>query len=235
MPVGPKKAISKKGRNPSVLEALGISLKFGGESKTGVQVVSSDRRVQMINEHNKTRDSKTPVKPVHDASVIRLHDFHRACRQGIQVDVEFMATEFPDLLKQPSKDSEDSIGTGGACLHYAVLGDQSGALQYLITRGAVVNARSERGVTPLHLACSRGLLDCATVLIDHGASMNEKDNFGNTPFGILMTHSGDRAIGGGRKSILSYYNRSKNSGNMLLGGTSRSLLELTDKILYRNN
>lgn len=231
---GPKKKISKRSKNPGVLEALGISLKFAGESGA-LRVVASDKRVQMINDHNAARPSSTPHKAIVDVKVTRSHDFHRACRHGLVVDVEFMVREFPETLNDPSVSSEDGIGTGGTCLHYAVLGNQADVVEYLLNHGALHTLKTERGVSPLHLACSKGYFDCARILIEKGASMGDKDSFGNSSFSILSTHSGDRAISTARKEILSYYNRRKHTGQAMLGDSSRNLLELTDKILYRKS
>ncbi len=228
----PKRHITKRPKNPGVLEALGISLKWGDNSGT-LKVVASDRRIQMINDHNATRPALAQVKAITDQKLVRVHDFHRACRQGVTIDVEFILKEFPEVLNEISNSSEDGIGTGGTCLHYAVMGNQFEIVQYLLERGAHHALKTERGVSPLHLACSKGYFECAQMLIDKGAAMGDKDNFGNTAFTILSGHSGDRSVSSGRKEILTYYNRRKHNGQLMLGNSSRNLLELTDKILYR--
>ena len=44
-----------------------------------------------------------------------------------------------------------------------------------------VNARTKRdGATPLHIACTCGNMDFALQLIDHGANIGEKDNYGHS-------------------------------------------------------
>ena len=44
-----------------------------------------------------------------------------------------------------------------------------------------VNARDEKGSTPLHLAVNRRDLDLIKLLLGKGANVNAKDNRGNTP------------------------------------------------------
>ncbi|XP_061106702.1 ankyrin repeat domain-containing protein 53 [Conger conger] len=53
-------------------------------------------------------------------------------------------------------------------------------LTYLLEHGALPNVYTEEGLTPLHLAATEGLLQCAAVLVQQGADVSAQDNRGQT-------------------------------------------------------
>ena len=59
--------------------------------------------------------------------------------------------------------------------------------QFLVARGADVNAAGEFGWTPLHAASYQGLNDVITFLVGKGAKLDVKDVFGQTPLSISYT------------------------------------------------
>ncbi len=54
--------------------------------------------------------------------------------------------------------------------------EQIEAVKAAINAGADVNARTEEGNTPLHLAAARGLVEIADILIRKGADVNAESN-----------------------------------------------------------
>jgi len=73
-------------------------------------------------------------------------------------------------------------GTANTPLHAALAGMTNAALvQRLLDAGADVNARGESGITPLHLAASRGAAELAESLIRHGAQTGATMDDGTTP------------------------------------------------------
>ena len=181
----------------NVLDALGISLRTDSQ---GIRVISSDRRVQQINDLRETRVCLKPWR-ISKTNVDSLSGFQRACRQGNFSDVEFCLSRDPSLVQVLSTSSEDGIGSKASCVHFAVLGNIPEMVRYLSARGAPVSVRSERGTSPLHLACLRGYVECAVALFECGANVREKDNHGQTPISILKGACADAELRKNREII----------------------------------
>lgn len=75
--------------------------------------------------------------------------------------------------------------TGNTPLHAALAGMTNPSLvKRLIAAGADVNARGELGITPLHLAASRGDGALCDLLVSHGADLSAQMTDGTTVSGI---------------------------------------------------
>ena len=64
--------------------------------------------------------------------------------------------------------------------------------EFLIEKGADVNAKDRDAFTPLHLATQLVYTDMAALLIAKGASLNEKEqSWGKTPLHFVAQHGTD--------------------------------------------
>ena len=227
MPSSAPRKLSKS--RPNILDSLGISLKK--DSSNSLRVVAADLRVQKINEQRLVRSESAKTSAVKRSFNTDLSDLHKACRQGNTMDVDFLIREHPTLIDSPSSSSEDSFGKGGRAVHFSVVGDQPDVLARLLSLGADPNSKSDRGVTALHIACSKGLVECAEILLRGSAVITERDSFGQTPIGILRQDCGDMVLRGAREKILALYRRARDTRAL----SDNKVLSITDRILYRKH
>ena len=66
-------------------------------------------------------------------------------------------------------------------LHWAARSGSSRCVQWLLQRGADVDAKTVTDRTPLHLAAERGNVDAVWVLAENGADLDAQDKKGRTP------------------------------------------------------
>lgn len=71
-------------------------------------------------------------------------------------------------------------------LKMAVIGGVEAAVQLHVDRGDDLNARDDRGLTPLMLAASRNRARICRVLIEAGADMSARDGAGNDALSIAQ-------------------------------------------------
>ncbi|MGH8613556.1 MAG: ankyrin repeat domain-containing protein [Gammaproteobacteria bacterium] len=70
---------------------------------------------------------------------------------------------------------------GGTALHVAVAFQQKGVAEFLLAKGADVNARMYRyGVTPLHIAAGSGYENITELLLANGADVYARNTLGQT-------------------------------------------------------
>ena len=61
-------------------------------------------------------------------------------------------------------------------------------MEYLLYRGASVNAKTNLSATPLHLAAQSGHLKIVMVLVQHGADVNAETSENWTPLHLASAH-----------------------------------------------
>jgi len=100
---------------------------------------------------------------IHDAA---LRGDVRAVRRMLDADPELIRARTP-LEKTP--------------LHQAITSSNEELIDFLLERGADVNAKDKTGLTPLHVAAWWMATKIARQLLRHGADIHAVDVFGDTP------------------------------------------------------
>lgn len=103
-----------------------------------------------------------------------VHDY---ALKGDVRGLERMIEADPSLLEARNK-------LGKTPLHQAVTSGSTRAVQWLIDRGADVNARDGTGMTPLHVAAWWTSTERAKQLLAAGADLEARDAFGDTPLHV---------------------------------------------------
>lgn len=83
--------------------------------------------------------------------------------------------------------------TGQSALHIVVTRRDLTWIQFLIAKGANVNARDNKGMTPLVQACELGFIEGVDELIKSGARVEDANNTGETPL-ISAVHRRDLTL-----------------------------------------
>lgn len=79
------------------------------------------------------------------------------------------------------------VTTGDTALHIVTARRDITWMQFLIYKGADVNVRNDKGVTPLATAVNLGFPEGVELLIGRGARVNDPDSAGETPL-IAAVH-----------------------------------------------
>ncbi|HIM70910.1 MAG TPA: ankyrin repeat domain-containing protein [Gammaproteobacteria bacterium] len=82
----------------------------------------------------------------------------------------------PEPPPEPTKAKAQDISIGDAAFDGNIK-----AVQQHIAAGTDVNAKDEKGATPLHGAAFTGRMEVVELLIENGADVNAKDEDGGTP------------------------------------------------------
>lgn len=120
------------------------------------------------------------------------------------------------------------VTTGETALHLVAQRRDLTWLRYLVAKGANVNIRDDKGITPLQIAANLGWLDGVEFLVANNADLDESNDTGETPLitAVLRKDAGimrallkagadpDRADNSGR-SARDYAKLSKNSSQLL--------------------
>lgn len=99
-----------------------------------------------------------------------------------------------DALAEPGSTliNTRDITTGETALHIVTKRRDLTWMNFLISKGANVNLRDAKGVTPLVVATNANFIEGVELLVSKGAGLNESNNAGETP---LITAVHNRNVG----------------------------------------
>ncbi|MCA1661505.1 MAG: ankyrin repeat domain-containing protein [Novosphingobium sp.] len=103
--------------------------------------------------------------------------------------------EVTDMLAAPGSTviNTKDISNGDTALHIVVARRDTTWIRFLAAKGANVNARNNKGETPLQLASNLGFEDGVAALLKLGAKVDDANGTGETPL-IAATHRKDAAM-----------------------------------------
>ena len=98
--------------------------------------------------------------------------------------------EVTDMLAEgsPNLVNTRDVTSGETALHIVTQRRDLTWMQFTIGKGANVNARDVRGVSPLVLACNLNFVEGVDVLVAAGAKVDDSNNSGETPL-ITAVHN----------------------------------------------
>ncbi|HMT45938.1 MAG: hypothetical protein RL702_909 [Pseudomonadota bacterium] len=104
-------------------------------------------------------------------------------------------TEVTDMLAEPGTTIVNTrdVTTGETALHLVTARRDLTWMQFLVAKGANVNLKDVKGVTPLVLACNLGFTEGAEFLVGKGARVDESNSSGETPL-ITSVHNRNVAL-----------------------------------------
>uniref|UniRef100_A0A8C6JZK9 Uncharacterized protein n=1 Tax=Melopsittacus undulatus TaxID=13146 RepID=A0A8C6JZK9_MELUD len=95
----------------------------------------------------------------------------------------------PSIITPFSRDDR-----GYTPLHITAICGQTSLVDFLVAKGAIVNATDYHGSTPLHLACQKGYQNVTLLLLHYKASTDVQDNNGNTPLHLACTYGHEDCV-----------------------------------------
>ncbi|MFC4294968.1 ankyrin repeat domain-containing protein [Novosphingobium tardum] len=125
--------------------------------------------------------------------------------------------EVTEALSEPGSTVVNTrdLSTGDTALHIVTARRDLVWIKFLLQHGANVNARNNKGETPLQAASNIGFVDGVELLLSLGARVDEANSTGETPL-ISAVHRKDAAMARVLLKAGADYKRSDNSGRTAL-------------------
>jgi ankyrin repeat protein len=142
------------------------------------------------------------------------------------------------LLANGVSASSANVRDGMTPLHFAAMFNQTNSAQFLIRRGAIVEAYDSAGLTPLHSAVTKGARDTTALLLKHKANPNSVVHGTGMPRHFAM--GGGSLTGGTALHIAALNARTNVIPILLMAGAAINAansdgstpLDLTERIIF---
>jgi ankyrin repeat protein len=144
----------------------------------------------------KDKDGKTAS----DLLANPINSFLKAAKEGDKRTIIEMLNKGIDIncsidelqSKEVAKFSYNHINA--TALHHAAANGHNDLVQYLIRKGATLEATTIEGRTPLHFAAAKGQLTTATTLVEKGADAQAIDNKKKKPLDLAKDASNNHFV-----------------------------------------
>jgi ankyrin repeat protein len=151
---------------------------------------SADALIRAVKE-NEVSEARTLIKDADDESALlntRGQQGHTPLWRAVKEGNHELVTLFLERGGDPT--IRDKFSGEGNCLHVAAEYGHPELVKLFLEKGFEVDTRrDDHDETPLWLACSRGKMDCAKVLIDAGADIDAINDEGVNCYDAAREHT----------------------------------------------
>ena len=109
-----------------------------------------------------------------------------------EIQNAFIADDFDKmkvLLKKGANVNSVDCRDGSPILLRAVVKNDTGMIEFLISRGVNVDKMGPKGMTPLHCAAEKNFLESARLLLEAGADFRIESNNGAMPLAYAVAYA----------------------------------------------
>lgn len=117
-------------------------------------------------------------QPQGQAPASLFSELTRFCREGLCSELRYALY----YEKEISVHVAGRTLRGNTLLHEAAECDQPDIVQLLLIHGFSPNVRAKAGLTPLHIAASKGYVGCVKALLENNADVTLRDDVGHDAF-----------------------------------------------------
>ena len=145
------------------------------------------KQIQKLKSSTELQQNFPPIKI---KPVFFEPDLFKAVIKGKLDNVQYLIEkQGVNIDQQTTQDDEkNNVHKGETALHVACENNQQKIAQYLILKGANIEANNGAQQTPLHVACKYGHFEIVQYLIEKGADTEAKDNDQWTPLHIACKY-----------------------------------------------